>query len=143
MLRTTAVLLLFLGGCIPRGYCEDDLTQEARLFLANHSSAAIEAKWRKAWDSRVATAAQVDSFPGEEALADATLFDFLADSRSKFSVKTEGDKDVIEKRAELDMREKLEICRWYLLYKDKGWGFSERVAAQLTQANYNRWIAMK
>lgn len=126
----TLVWLLALAVALVCGaaLAEDDLQPQAQACVEKHSTKDAEAKWRAAWAARVAENERTDAASNEEQYAGRVLYDWLADRRGAF------------KKKELQDAEKLELCRWYLLFKEKRWSFPGRVREHLTVENFRAYI---
>jgi len=107
---------------------EDDLTAEARQYLKENSTPESDAKWRKWWEGRAADLQREHEYlASEEAAADEYLTAWFRARAERFK----------RKPPEITRDEKVVICQFYLLYKDRKWRIPERVAEHITKRKYD------
>lgn len=123
--RVKVVLALCLAACAA-AFCEDDVTAESATYVAKHEAKGDSEKWEKWWKGR-AEQIQAD-FPdvaNEESAADRYLTGWLRDRQERI------------KARKLSVDEKLAMCRWYLLYKKRGWHIPETVVEHITKKSFD------
>lgn len=132
MLAALFVLIL----CITALRAEEDCREPAAAFIKDHSTPAAEAKWLSDWQKK-SEQMQNDNpqISSEAKAADELLLRYLRDRRKKL-----GDVQTGEKAEKLTAAEKLEICRWYTLYKDKGWEIDHDLADFITRENFTKYV---
>lgn len=118
------VIVFFIG----TAFAEDDLKSEAEHYLLVHSSAVEGMRWMKWWRD-TADQMQKDNpaISGEDVAADTYLFTYLADRRKKLQK---------DQPVTLTDAEKVELCRFYLLYQLRNWPLPERIRPLATAKNY-------
>lgn len=125
----TGILLLVMGGCCGRRVNgADDLSVEAKAFVEKHSTEKAESLWMKKWEQRCAEYTDSNPAMSAESFADQSFFGYLVSQRKKF-----------EENAITDA-ERLEVCRWYLLYQKNQWALPDRISAYMTRENYSKWF---
>lgn len=115
---------------------EEDVYDEACNYVKDHSTPEAEQKWFKSWvkkaDQMMLDNPQIST---DSKAADEILLRYLRDRRKKL-----GDVQKGEHAEKLNADEKLEICRWYLLFKDKQWQIDHDLADFITKDNFKRYI---
>ena len=106
----------------------ENVKQEAEEDLAQNTTLAERAKWRKAWQARV------DARPdgaGEESYAVDTLKDWLFEKKASFDANP---------KETLTKEERVKLCEMYLLFVERGWEFPELLDPHITKDNFKKWI---
>ena len=123
------VALLALLCCA--AFAEDDLTADAKAFVEKHSTADDGKAWAKWWAEKSAQTAKDFDLAGEEEASDRYLTGWLRDRVGAF---TKDPKSI-------SVKDKVTLCRFYLMYKAKGWMIPERVAEHITKKKYDEVFA--
>jgi hypothetical protein len=122
------LLLLSLAGCVRHFSGAETVSDSVDEFLKKHSTEQADAKWKKEFVARLdGMLKDNDALSGQNAAADIVVYNWFADRLKKF--KANG----------LAPEEKVEVCRMYALYTEKGWCWP--FSKHLTLENYRRWIA--
>ena len=122
-----AVLSLLLYGCLYGGENKDKFIQAAKDYIAKHSTPEAEAKWQKKWSERVETMIQDKNAGDEESALKRVVFDWCADNGEKW-------------RQEIPIKDKLQMCRYYLICRSKGYAMPYQIEEQLTDENLEKFM---
>lgn len=149
MLRlfSVCVLAFLVNGCVSRGVLgAEDLLPLAVSYLEQHSTKDAEAKWLHVWERKAAQGITDNPALSEESFANTTLQDYLLGAMKRVTPDPQRLRIIwpfVLPQMKLADDVKLELCRWYVLYRTKCWSFPERVAGQLTTRNFEEFIAEK
>lgn len=114
-----ALLFLSCAGVI--GASEDGLRAEVQQYLAANSTPSEGLRWMKKWRDTSEQMQKDNSFiSGEQAAANLCLLRYAAERCSKLKPG-----EVVK----LTKEEKIEFCRFYILYQLRGWDLPERLEA--------------
>lgn len=117
---------------------EEDCRKEATAFVQAHSNDTAEQKWMRSQESRFEQKQKDDaSCSCDSKAADAIFLGWIRDRKTKF------DPPPGKPQQPLTEAERLEICRWYLLFKSKGWTIDADIGDFITKANFYEWVVPK
>jgi hypothetical protein len=115
---------------LPIVYSNDAVyVEKAKAFIVKYSTVEIEKKWQKRWKERVEQALKDNDALNENSYTDTVLMDWLIARRNI-------------KEEEITIEDKLQACRFYILYKEKNMELPERVSKELTDERLDmffRW----
>ena len=121
------ILMLSLLLCSGLYSAENKFIQAAHEYIVKHSSPEQEAKWQKKWSDRVDTMLQDGNATNEESALNRVVFDWCADNGDKW-------------RQEIPVKDKLQMCRYYLLCKTKNYKMPSQIEEQLTDDNLAKFM---
>lgn len=122
--------LLAVGGPL-LGAEEVTIRDVVIAYVQTHSTEKAEKAWLKKWSQRAEQMQNDGLATSEQSAADRVIFDWIADRYERF------------KKAEITPEERLQVCRWYLLYTSRGWKMDERVEVYLTVENAKKVLGVE
>lgn len=138
MKNVSAVILIPIIGLMWQSLAEEDCQKEALAYVKASSNDSVERRWVKNQEARFEQKQKDDaSCSCDSKAADKMFFDWLADRKKKF------DPPQGQAPQALTAAERLEVCRWYLLYKAKGWVIDADIGDCITKANFYEWVVPK
>ena len=136
MKNVSAAILIPIIGLMRQSMAEEDCQKEALAYVRANSNDSVEQRWVHNQEERFAQKQKDDaSCSCDSKAADKMFFDWLADRKKKF------DPPQGQVPQPLTPAERLEVCRWYLLYKAKGWTIDADIGDCITKSNFDSWIA--
>ena len=142
-MKAALIAALLVTAFVSSALAEDEegCVQIAKDYISKHGSDDERSKFESHWKGMVQTAASDVNQEDEEHFINRYIFDWMADRRGRFQAGT------------LTIKDKLEACRIYLIFKNLNGDGSERqkgreryhipskVAEYLTVENIKKYVA--
>jgi hypothetical protein len=126
----TGLLLLSLSfGVIAED--KERFLKVAQEYIDKNSTPAEEVKWEKKWAAHVETMLADRNATDEESALKRVVFDWCADNSGKW------------KSNNIPVKDKIQMCRYYLLCRRKGYTMPSQIEENLTDSNLDKYMEIE